>query len=287
MTQQSDPARNATTDSTSGPTADSVGQAYELFSEAGATTALGGNIHVGYWDDDQDLPIAEATDRLTDLVAERLAPQPGQRLLDVGCGNGLPALRIAQRRRVRVTGITVSRPQVEQASREADGSEARGLVDFQFADAMKLPYEDGSFEGAWAIESLLHMPDQSAALAEIHRVVRPGGRLVVADLCQRQPFTGEDRSVLDGMVRAYEIAGINTPDEHRAHLAEAGWELLELTDIGEQVRASYRHVSATFRELATTLDGFAAEQITEAADLMEAFGRHPHAGYLLITAQRS
>jgi ubiquinone/menaquinone biosynthesis C-methylase UbiE len=265
----------------------SVGQVYDVFAEAGATTALGGNIHVGYWDDDPDIPIAEATDRLTDLVAGHLALRPDQRLLDVGCGNGLPALRIAGAHGVGVTGITVSHQQVTHASERADGSDARGRVSFLFADAMDLPFDDGSFDGAWAIESLLHMPDQSAALAEIHRVVRPGGRLVITDLCQRQPFTGEERAVLDGMLSMYQIAGINTPDEHRACLAKAGWQLLELTDIGEHVRAGYGHTSAAFRELAASLDAPAAERITAAADLMEAFGKHPHAGYVLITAQRS
>ncbi|WP_149184821.1 class I SAM-dependent methyltransferase [Streptomyces sp. TRM49041] len=286
MTQQSD--------TTSETTPDSVGQAYDVFADAGTTTALGGNIHVGYWGDDHgdhgdhDVPITEATDHLTDLVADRLALRPDQHLLDVGCGNGVPALRIAGASQgVRVTGITVSHQQLAKAAKEAAGSDARDRVSFLFADAMDLPFEDGSFDGAWAIESLLHMPDQAAALAEMHRVVRPGGRLVIADLCQRQPFTGDDRAVLDGMLSVYEIAGINTPDEHRARLAEGGWELLELMDIGEQVRASYGHASAAFREIAASLDAPAAEQITAAADLMESFGKHPHTGYVLITARRS
>lgn len=275
MTQQSD------------TTPGSVGRTYDVFADAGATTALGGNIHVGYWDDGQDAPIDEATDRLTDLVAERLALRPGQRLLDVGCGNGLPAVRIADTHDVRVTGVTVSEQQVARASKCAHAAGAGDRASFRFADAMDLPFDDGSFDGAWAIESLLHMPDQTAALTELRRVVRPGGRVVVADLCRREPFAGDDRAVLDGMLRTYEIAAINTPEEHRAHLAAAGWELLELADIGERVRASYGHVSAAFRKIATSLDGPAAEQITAAAALMEAFGRHPHAGYVLITAQRS
>ncbi|MEV7425276.1 MULTISPECIES: SAM-dependent methyltransferase [unclassified Streptomyces] len=274
MTQQSDTAP------------DSVGQAYDQFADAGATTALGGNIHVGYWDDGHDVPIDEATDRLTDLVAGRLALRPGQRLLDVGCGNGDPALRVAGAHDVHVTGITVSRQQLAQAAERADGSAARGRVSFRFADAMDLPFEDGSFDGAWAIESLLHMPDQATALARIHRAVRPGGLLVIADQCQRQPFTGHDRALLDDMLRVYQIAGINTPDEHRARLAESGWQLLEMTDISERVRPSYGHVSAAFRQLAASLDPAAAEHIDAAADLMETFGKHPHTGYVLITARR-
>ncbi|MEV0965268.1 methyltransferase domain-containing protein [Streptomyces sp. NPDC049910] len=268
-------------------TADSVAEVYDQFSDAGATTAMGGNIHVGYWDDDPGVPLAEATDRLTDLVADRLDPRPGRHLLDVGCGIGVPALRIAVAHDVHVTGITVSRQQVAEAAERAVGAGLGGRVSFRLADATDLPFQDGSFDGAFAIESLLHMTDQTRALKELHRVVRPGGRLAVADLCLRQPFSGDDRAVLDGMLRMYEIAGINTPDEHRAHLAAAGWELLELTDIGEQVRSSYGHAAAAFRGLAESLDSGAAEQMAAAADLMEDVGRHPHTGYVLITAKRS
>ncbi|GGT13861.1 methyltransferase domain-containing protein [Streptomyces purpureus] len=266
-------------------TPDSIGQVYDEFTGIGATAVLGGNIHVGYWDDDHDVPIAEATDRITDLVAQRLAPRPDAHLLDVGCGNGFPAVRIARAHDVRVTGITVSRQQVAQAQELA--ADAGGRASFLFADAMHLPFDDGSFDGAWAIEALMHMTEQTRALSELHRVVRPGGRLVVTDLCQRQPFTGEDRALLDGMLRAYEIVDISTPGEHRARLAEAGWELLEMTDIGERVRPSYGHAAAAFRELATSLDAGAAEQITAAADAMEAFGKHPDTGYVVITARRS
>ncbi|TDD63486.1 class I SAM-dependent methyltransferase [Kribbella antibiotica] len=268
----------------SGTTSDAVGETYDQFGDAGAADAMGGNIHVGYWDDDLDVPITEATDRLTDLVAGQLTLQSGQHLLDVGCGIGVPALRVAEAYDVRVTGVTVSAQQVATAAERAEGNDR---VSFQFGDVLGLPFEDGSFDGAFAIESLLHIADQVAALTEIHRTVRPGGLLVIADQCQRQPFTGEDKALLDGMLDVYEIARINTPDEHRAFLAEAGWELLELTDISEQVRPSYGHASAAFRGIAAALEGPAAEQMTAAAELMAAYGQHPQAGYVLITARRT
>lgn len=58
--------------------------------------AADGNIHFGYWEGDSDSSsFLEATDRLTDLVAERVPAGSGRRLLDVGCGTGRPALRLA------------------------------------------------------------------------------------------------------------------------------------------------------------------------------------------------
>ncbi|OAA33860.1 C-27 O-methyltransferase [Beauveria brongniartii RCEF 3172] len=77
------------------PTPTSVGAMYDCFSSL-LTDSLGGSIHVGYWDDpagNQD--IQDATDRLTEVAAGQLALTPGQRILDVGCGTGKPAIQIA------------------------------------------------------------------------------------------------------------------------------------------------------------------------------------------------
>ncbi|MFD4637165.1 SAM-dependent methyltransferase [Lentzea sp. NPDC058436] len=266
---------------------DAVGGKYDQFAEAGTTEALGGNIHAGYWDPGaEDVPMAVATDRLTDLVAERLALQPGQRVLDVGCGNGFPAMRIAQTHDVHVTGITVSPQEVTRATELAAESEVADRVAFQLADAADLPADLGTFDAVFAIESLLHLNDQTRALQRLRRFVRPGGRLVIADLCQREPFTGAGEEVLAGMVRTLEIAGINSPQEHRSGLERAGWQVLDFVDVGENVRASYEHAATAFRGIAATLPPFAAEEILTAANLMSAFGENPSSGYVLITAQR-
>jgi 27-O-demethylrifamycin SV methyltransferase len=69
---------------------------YDEFTDVWAQ-ALGGNVHLGVWDDDRTgMSAAQAADHLTDLVADRLDPAPGDRLLDAGCGNGHPALRLAR-----------------------------------------------------------------------------------------------------------------------------------------------------------------------------------------------
>jgi N-methyltransferase StaMA len=266
---------------------DAVGGKYDQFAQAGTTEALGGNIHAGYWDPGAEhVPMAAATDRLTDLVAQRLALRSGDRVLDVGCGNGFPAMRIAEAHDVHVTGITVSQQEVDRASELAAGSPVADRVTFRLADAADLPEDLGTFDAVFAIESLLHLSDQAAALARLRRFVRPGGRLVIADLCQREPFTGAGEAVLAGMVRTLEIAGVNSEQEHRANVERSGWDLLELLDIGENVRPSYEQAAQAFRRIADAAPPFAAADIITAAELMSAFGENPSSGYVLITAQR-
>jgi len=107
-------------------------------------------------------------------LAELLEPRGGGRYLEVGTGTGADALELASRYGAHVTGVDVSRAMVDEARR-------RGLRDALVATADALPFEDASFDGCWADRVFQHLADPQAALAEMVRVTRPGGRLVVAD----------------------------------------------------------------------------------------------------------
>ncbi|MFE0425678.1 SAM-dependent methyltransferase [Streptomyces sp. NPDC058953] len=102
-----------------------VGQLYDRNAEI-VDGAAAGNVHFGYWHDETDRSsLQEATDRLTDLVADRLAIAPGQRLLDVGCGTGRPALRVAARG-AHVTGVAISHQEIARAPARVAGGGGAG-----------------------------------------------------------------------------------------------------------------------------------------------------------------
>jgi SAM-dependent methyltransferase len=135
--------------------------------------------------DEQDDPSAwiEVLDRVRrepayaaykQRILELLEPVNGGSYLEVGIGTGADALELERRFQVRVAGVDVSRAMVEEARR-------RGLRDARVASAEALPFEDASFDGCRADRVLQHLADPEAAIAEMLRVTRPGGRLVVAD----------------------------------------------------------------------------------------------------------
>src|SRR6185503_13066739 len=149
----------------------------------------GGNLHAGLWTGPADRSsLAEAQDRLTDLFVERVGVGAGQILLDVGCGTGAPALRAARALGCRAVGLTVSGAQVFRARDLARGAGLAQRVDFLMADAGALPFGDAGFDGAWALESIFHVADRRAALREMRRVLRPGGRVVLTDLVENRPL---------------------------------------------------------------------------------------------------
>lgn len=155
---------------------------------------MGESIHLGYWPDPQmNLTMPEAQEQFTDLMIRKVEIQPGQRMLDVGCGTGMPAIRLTQATGGTVLGITINQMQVERANDRARQQGVDDRVRFEYANMMELPYADATFDAAWAFESLFHAPDRIQALREIARVVRPGGRIVLADVIEAVPMTEEQK----------------------------------------------------------------------------------------------
>lgn len=106
----------------------------------------------------------------------------GEAVLDVGTGTGIVALEAAAAVAPggRVVGIDVSAAMLALARAQAEESGLLGSAEFRVMDAERLLLADRSFDAAVSLFALLHFPDPRRALAEMFRVLRPGGRLVVA-----------------------------------------------------------------------------------------------------------
>jgi ubiquinone/menaquinone biosynthesis C-methylase UbiE len=116
-------------------------------------------------------------------LREILAPKPGERILEVGPGTGYYTLDVAEW--VKPDGeVEILDLQQEMLDHTLRRAGERGLANVTptQSDATTLPYEDGSFDAAFLVTVLGEIPDQDAALRELARVLKPGGRLVVGEL---------------------------------------------------------------------------------------------------------
>ena len=121
-----------------------------------------------------------------DVVAQRaqflcaLEPRTGERVLDVGSGPGFLAAAIAEATGSSgaVCGVDISEPLLSAARRHCAHL---SWVEFRQADATQLPFPDQAFDAAISTQVLEYVRDVDAALVEIHRVLRPGGRAVIVD----------------------------------------------------------------------------------------------------------
>ena len=116
-------------------------------------------------------------------LREALAPAPGQRLLEVGPGTGYYALDVAGwiAPGGQLDVFDIQQQMLDHTLRRAAERGIDNIVPTQ-GDARALPYADATFDAAYLITVLGEIPDEEAALRELARVVRPGGRVVVGEL---------------------------------------------------------------------------------------------------------
>lgn len=140
-------------------------------------------------------------DEFTEFLRETLRPRPGNRILDVGCGEGLAEVSLGHLHisQLRLVGIDLAVSKVAEAKQETASHNQRAL--FAAADACHLPFIDAAFDSLYCVAVLQHIRDVESAVREFARVTARGGRILAVepDNSARYVFS----SVPSGM-RAFE-----------------------------------------------------------------------------------
>jgi 27-O-demethylrifamycin SV methyltransferase len=271
---------------TSTPTPNDIGDAYDSSADL-LDQVWGENLHHGYWNDaSDDATLAEAGNRLTDKLSGLLPIKPGERLLDIGCGVGHPAMRLAGAHDIEVVGVSISRQQVRRANDRAATAGLGDRLSFQYADAMDLPFPDESFDLVWALESLHHMPDRWQVVRQAARILRPGGRMAIGDFLLRGGEKNEEEAARVDLVRMGVLKLLELGD-YQAKLREAGLEPEAALDVSDHTRPSWGKAAELFeaaRDLAEKHIG--VEQLNLTISRFHQLSEASTVGYVLLTARK-
>jgi ubiquinone/menaquinone biosynthesis C-methylase UbiE len=226
----------------------------------------------------------------TSRVAVLLQLDSSCEVLDVACGRGASAIHLARTVGCRVVGMDLSAENVEAASQAAEQAGVAYLCTFTAGDAESLAADDATFDAVICECAFCTFPDKPSAAREFARVLRPGGRVGVADLTRVGPAQRD----LDGLLAWVAcIADARSIDGYSTLLAEAGLQVEHtethdeaLLGLIERVRARLvvGRVLGAVRSQAT-----AGWDIARAQELASAALVAVHAGtlgYAIITARR-
>lgn len=200
------------------------------------------SLHFGFYDEHADKH-ADALANMNRVMADSVGIMPGERVLDAGCGMGGSCFWLAENRGVQPVGVTPVASQIADCQKFA---QARGLTDkvtFVQADYRAMPFADGSFDVVWACESQCHCPEKADFYREVFRVLRPGGRLVVADYVRTaRPLSPAQERLIAEWLHPQAIPDIDTRTEHEQAAAAAGFAQVDVRDITPNVRVSLRNL---------------------------------------------
>ncbi len=215
--------------------------------------STGGNLHGGYYDDEHTGHEA-AVENMQRKVAAAVDVGPDDRVLDVGCGIGGPAVWLAKECGAEVVGINIDDEQLAHCRRRAAEEGVDDRVSFRNDDLTEMAtVEDDSFDVVFAIEAVTYAEDKRDFVEQAMRVLRPGGRLTVAEgFLTERDLSPEDRELIERIHALWTVPGVPHLDDFRTWLGDRGFTNVEVRDISANVERSTERL-ARFSRFATPI----------------------------------
>ncbi|MBD3391063.1 MAG: methyltransferase domain-containing protein [Chitinivibrionales bacterium] len=197
-------------------------------------------IHFGYTDE-KAKTFRESLIRFNEVLAQQARIGPADRVMDAGCGVGGSSIFLARTCGCRADGVTVCPPQAVKAAANA---RERGVADrcrFHEMDYCSTGFKDGSFSVVWGLESICYAESKRRFVHEAYRLLKPGGRLIVADgFAAREHYEGRDARIMDGWLSGWAVNALDTGEQFTQYGAEAGFRNMSFRDVSKNVFPSSR-----------------------------------------------
>ena len=199
-------------------------------------------MHYGFWREDTRR-LRDALDNINDEMAVRVQLASGEKVLDAGCGVGGSAVYLAQRYGVKVIGITITPEQVVSASRYAQESGFGGHVTFENRDYLHTGFPDESFDVVWAIESVCYAENKEDFLNEAYRILKKGGRVIVADFFKTdKPMNSKEQRMYASVVNGWQVKDFARIKQFRSDMESVGFKNCRTENITHNIVPSSRRL---------------------------------------------
>ena len=252
---------------------------------------LNGSRHFGFYPERKWIPTQKAQALMQDLVAKKVDASSGKRLLGAGCGQGVTAIYLAKKYACFIDGITVVPYEVEEATKSAEKLNVTSRVKIGLMDYSRLKFPDNYFDGIYSQESLVHSTDIEKTVKELHRVLKPDGKVAFFEysMADDAKFSKEGLKTINEMNYASAMHSL-TRMRHELFerfMQNAGFRNIRVQNISEEVAPMIKHYEIFTKPLYYFLVLFGLTHKTPnlvAAALMVKFGKKDLVRYNIFTA---
>lgn len=197
-------------------------------------------VHYGFWKENTKT-FSEALQNTNHFLAEMAEIKNGDRVLDAGCGVGGSAIYLAKHKHARVTGITLSEKQFAFANSKLEELKLNELVDFKLENYSQTSFPNETFGLIWAIESITSAPDKQQFASEAYRILKPGGKLIIADYFATAKEDGPEK-LLEKWQGCWSMATFLTCIDYIRIFEKKGFAVLKNENITINITPSARRM---------------------------------------------
>jgi tocopherol O-methyltransferase len=202
-------------------------------------------LHYGYWNEDTK-SFREALSNINSVLANKAQIKEGTNVLDAGCGVGGSSIWLARNLKAQVTGITLSAKQADRANTYVRSNKLEAYARFEVQDYTQTKFDAETFDVVWAIESVCHAASKEAFINEAYRILKPGGRLILADFFILKDVTTIEQKDLDAWAYGWAVPFFEKEDGFASMLTSTGFNTIEMNDSTANIIKSAKRLYYAF-----------------------------------------